>query len=141
MVDLEKKNFEQPEFYVGIRYGSGSEVEVDPLASLPFSIRSMKRSVSDGQLEAAWGSRNPAARPDMYYGDELFDYHFHGEPLPLILPGEPVWRPVGVPGLILFHVIEQPDAVFPTVAVGVALPLGGPDQFAARNWSVPGASA
>ena len=40
---------------------------------------------------------------------------------------------MGDPGLILFYVVEQPEQADLTVAVGVALPLGGPDQFAARS--------
>ncbi|WP_421118602.1 Z1 domain-containing protein [Aquihabitans daechungensis] len=135
MLDLAKKASEQPVFYVGIRYGSGAEIDQGPLGELPFSVRAMKRTVSAtiGELDAGWGSRNPGAGPGEYLGDELFDYHLHGKPPPTPGPGEPVWRPVGAPGLILFHIIERPDRPFPTVAVGVALPLGGPDQFAARN--------
>ena len=33
------------------------------------------------------------------------------------------------------NLIEREDVAFPTVAVGVAIPLGGPDQFAARSRS------
>jgi hypothetical protein len=141
MLDLVRKSAEQPVFYVGIRYGSGPEIEDGSLGELPFRIRSMKRSVAGGELEAGWGSRNPAAGPGQYLGDELFDYHLHGERPPTARPGEPVWRPVGAPGQILFHVIEQPDRSFPAVAVGVGLPLGGPDQFAARNGMSAGVSA
>jgi hypothetical protein len=133
MLDLEKKSQEQPRFYVGIRYGAGSAIEQEPLAKLPFTIRSANRSVSEGLLDASWGSRNPSRGPDAYLGDALFDYHFHDEPPPSNEPGEAAWRPVGAPGLILFQVIEQEDPLFPVVSVGVALPLGGPDQFAART--------
>lgn len=132
MLDLTAKSAEQPCFYVGIRYGSGSKVEDLPLGALPFSIRAMQRAIVGGQLGASWGSRNPAGAADQYLGDELFDYHFHGGEPPIAASGEPMWRPVGAPGLILFQVIEQPDK-YATVAVGVALPLGGPDQFAARK--------
>jgi hypothetical protein len=141
MLDLAKKSGEEPRFYVGIRYGSGAEIEDGPLGDLPFTIRAMQRSTANGELEAGWGSRNPTGGPDQYLGDELFDYHLHREPPPSAGPGEPSWRPVGAPGLILFHVIEQPERPFPTVAVGVALPLGGPDQFAARNDKATGARA
>jgi hypothetical protein len=133
MFDLAKKSAEQPVFYVGIRYGSGSDVQEEPLDGLPFTVRAMRRAVADGELQAGWGSRRPEAQPGEYLGDELFDYHFHSEPPPHVLPGEPVWRPVGAPGLILFHIIEREDRAFPIAAVGVALPLGGPDQFAARK--------
>jgi hypothetical protein len=133
MLDLARKAAEQPVFYVGIRYGSGSEIKDGPLGDLPFTVRTMQRSVSsDSELSGAWGSRNPASGIDSYLGDELFDYHLHGKPPPSAQSGEQVWRPVGAPGLILFHVIERGES-FPTVAVGVALPLGGPDQFAARS--------
>jgi hypothetical protein len=132
MLDLTVKTAEQPRFYVGIRYGGGNKVEDGPLGELPFSIMGMKRAVTDGQLEASWGSRSPGSVAGQYFGDELFDYHFHGGKPPTARPGEPAWRPVGAPGLILFHVIERPDALS-TVAVGIALPLGGPDQFAARK--------
>lgn len=133
MLDLADKARQQPSFYVGIRYGSGAEVTEGPLSELPFAVRAMKRAVSGGELMATWGTRNPAGGADQYLGDELFDYHLHGAPPPSANPGEPIWRPVGAPGLILFHVIERADPSLPTVAVGVALPLGGPDQFAART--------
>src|SRR5581483_4978648 len=138
MLDLIKKRDEQPQFYVGIRYGSGAEIKDGPLGGLSFTIRAMKRSVAGRELQAGWGSRNPAAGPDQYLGDQLFDYHLHRGAPPTAGPGEPMWRPVGAPGLILFHVTEQPEQRFPTVAVGVALPLGGPDQFAARNPAIRG---
>jgi hypothetical protein len=133
MLDLEQKRAQQPVFYIGIRYGSGDEVNSGPLAALPFRVRAMQRAVHDGMLAATWGSRNPGEGPDAYLGDALFDYHVHGLKPPRALSDEPVWRPVGSPGLVLFHVVEQPDKPFPTVAVGVGLPLGGPDQFAART--------
>jgi hypothetical protein len=141
MLDLEQKCKEEPSFYVGIRYGSGPEVHDGPLGDLPFAVRTMRRAVvpEGGELEAAWGTRNPTPGPGQYLGDELFDYHFHRKTPPAAAPGEPMWRPVGAPGLILFHVIER-DARFPAVAVGAALPLGGPDQFAARN-AAPGSRA
>ncbi len=132
MVDLRTKSIQQPRFYVGIRYGSGMPIQEGPLSELPFVVHPMRRTVVAGELEAAWGSRNPVPERGHYLGDELFDYHYHGGLPPAAQPGEPMWRPVGAPGLILFHVVEQSGQSFPTVAVGVALPLGGPDQFAAR---------
>ena len=141
MLDLAKKVNEEPMFYVGIRYGSGSAVEDGPLGDLSFTVQTMSRAVVDGELEATWGSRNPGAGLDQYLGDELFDYHLHGGQPPSAGPGEPVWRPVGAPGLILFHVIEPADRGLPPAAVGVALPLGGPDQFAARNRTTPATTA
>jgi len=140
IVDLTRKEAQQPRFYVGIRYGSGDPVTKGPLAELAFTVRAMKRSSVNGELEAGWGSRNPTDGEGRYFGDEFFDYHFHGRPVPTASPGESVWRPPGEPGLILFHVTEQPGRVHPTVAVGVALPIGGPDQFAARS-SAPAEAA
>ena len=92
----------------------------------------MKRDVDGDQPSGSWGTRNPRPAPGHYLGDEFFDYHFHEHTPPTTSPGVAAWRPVGSPGLILFHVVERDDRPFPTVAVGVALPLGGPDQFAAR---------
>jgi hypothetical protein len=136
MADLATKQSEEPAFYVGVRYGSGAPVTSPDVAKLTFQIRSMKRAVVDGALAASWGSRNPRSGPDQYLGDELFDYHLHGGTPPTAPPGEPLWRPPGSPGLILFHVIEHPDSLYPMVAFGAALPLGGPDQFAARDASL-----
>ena len=132
LVDLREKQRVRPRFYVGIRYGSGATVTTGPLADLPFGVRTMSRSVADGQLSATWGTRNPVSGRDQYLGDALFDYHVHRSVPPVAQPGEPLWRPVGAPGLILFHVVAQTGREFPIVAVGVAVPLGGPDQFAAR---------
>ena len=132
MLDLEERFRDQPLFYVGIRYGDGPELEDGAPSELPFRIRSTRRSIVGGELVATWGSRNPGDRPGAYLGDQLFDYHHHHKPAP---PGPPLgstWRPVGAPGLILFYVVSQDDRPFPTVAVGAAIPLGGPDQFAAR---------
>jgi hypothetical protein len=132
IADLAKKQREQPRFYVGVRYGSGAEVGTGPLGSLPFRIRATDRSVIDGNVVGSWGSRNPGVGAHAYFGDQFFDYHLHGRPLPGVASAETVWRPAGDPGLILFYVIERDDSPHPTVAFGVALPRGGPDQFAAR---------
>lgn len=132
MVDLAKKMREQPRFFIAIRYGSGEEVVTGKLGELPFHVRPMKRAVVEGQLVATWGSRNPGGGPDPYLGDAFFDYHVHDHRPPSPALGEPAWRPPGAPGLVLFHVVERENGR-PTVAVGLALPLGGPDQFAARS--------
>jgi hypothetical protein len=138
MADLGRKARQEPRFYVGIRYGSGTEVKDGPLGDLSFRVKTMKRSVTGGELEGAWGTRNPILGAGQYLGDELFDYHHHGRTQPTPSgPGQPRWRPPGAPGLLLFHVIEHAEGPFPTVAVGIALPLGGPDQFAARSAAVP----
>ena len=130
MVDLQQKRAEQPRFHIGIRYGSADPISSGPLSNLDFSVKPMSRTV-DGEtmLRAGWGSRNPGSA---YFGDSFFDYHVHGETLPRPGFGDTTWRPVGHPGLILFHVIgAEGNAVYPRVAVGVGIPLGGPDQFAA----------
>jgi hypothetical protein len=139
LVNLSQKTAQQPQFYVGIRYGSGEPVVSGSLSKLPFTIRPMRRAVSEdrSELAAGWGSRNPDADEDDYFGDELFDYHLHKSPRPYVGPGQPVWRPPGAPGLILFHVVEIPDRPHPVVTVGTAMPLGGPDQFAARKPATP----
>jgi hypothetical protein len=133
MMDLEKKIVQQPMFYVGIRYGSGPAVQGSPLNGLGFTAKTMKRAFIGSELEAGWGSRNPVASPGQYLGDELFDYHLHCGTPPMSSQGEPLWRPEGAPGLILFYLIDRGEGIQPAVAVGVALPLGGPDQFAARK--------
>jgi hypothetical protein len=137
MQDLAAKAAQQPRFYVGIRYGDGAEQTDGPLAGLGFTVRAMRRAVSNGMLTGAWGSRNPGQGSESYLGDELFDYHHHGGNPPMTTAGEPLWRPAGAPGLILFHVIQGEGQPHPTAAVGVAIPLGGPDQFAARSIATP----
>jgi len=133
MLDLSKKLRDQPTFYIGIRYGSGAKITEGPLSQLEFDVQPMKRNVVDGQLAATWGSRNPGSGSDPYFGDALFDYHVHGQRPPKLIVGEVAWRPVGAPGLVLFHVIERGENLHPTTALGLAVPLGGPDQFAARG--------
>lgn len=140
LLDPTIKTAQQPRFYVGIRYGKAEEITTGPLADLPFRVKAMSRAVAGGELQASWGTRNPQPGPGQYLGDELFDYHLHGATPPTQTPGEATWRPVGAPGLTLFYVVEQEERPFPAVAVGVALPLGGPDQFAARLPSTRSAS-
>jgi hypothetical protein len=135
MANLVRKQEQQPRFYVGIRYGSGAEVDHGSLGSLPFKVRAMSRAIDSGELVGAWGSRNPHTGSDSYFGDEFFDYHFHERPVPGVASAETVWRPAGDPGLVLFYVFEREGRTNPAVAFGVALPLGGPDQFAARIYA------
>lgn len=126
MADLNDKRSRQPRFNVGIRYG-GEPVE----ALLPggsINVRPMSRSIEEGELVAAWGSRN---RDSDWAGDEWFDiYAANGAPTDHELRSG--CRSVGRPGLILFHVVRQPGAPFLTTTVGLAVPMGGPDQIAAR---------
>jgi hypothetical protein len=133
MLDLSAKRVDAPRFYVGIRYGSGSEVKPWATEALGFTPRAMRRDVEADLIKATWGSRNPSGGDQAYLGDELFDYHHHGDPRrPASGPDGPSWRPPGAPGLVLFHIIER-EGRHPAVAVGLVLPLGGPDQFAART--------
>ena len=133
LVDIEKKHREQPRFYVGIRYGRGDEISSEYLSGLNFPVRTMERAIQGNQLEGGWGSRNVGQSIGSFFGDELFDYHYHARKLPVVEEGEPLWRKPGEPGLILFYLVDRGESKSPAVALGVALPLGGPDQFAARK--------
>lgn len=131
MVDLPAKNQQQPRFWVGIRYGAGAPVASGPLSELSFRIPAADRAVSDREIVATWGSRAPGAGPLGYRGDEYFDYYFRGEVPPNVPAAESPWRPAGSDGQILFYVNQPDGQSHPTIAVGVCIPLGGPDQFAA----------
>lgn len=128
MLDLDLKAQQQPRFYVGIRYGRGPVISSGALAALPFQVRTMTRTVEGHKMQGSWGSQNPEELGREYLGDHLFDYHISG-----LRPdsSHDHWRPVGHPGLILFQVVDR-GTPYPTVAVGLALPLGGPEQFAVR---------
>lgn len=129
MVDLNLKRAKKPRFYVGIRFGQGKQLAAGPLSSL--NIRLMDRATSGDELEATWGTRNQADRSgDKYLGDQWFDFHHHHFPHH-VDPANPKWRPEGAPGLVLFHIIQTDHN--PVVAVGLGIPIGGPDQFAARH--------
>lgn len=135
-LDLDERQANRPEFWVGIRFGSVPALQPDDegaqaLSRLGFPVMPMSRQIVGSNLTSTWGSRNPGEGEDAYLGDQLFDYHHHGGHVPSPEAGE-VWRPVGAPGLVLFHVVKAEDRAFPVVAVGVAIPLGGPDHFAAR---------
>ena len=91
----------------------------------------MERNAENGVLRSTWGSRNPGEGEGSYLGDQLFDYHIHGGILPSRVPGEPIWRRRGAPGLVLFHVIRGEEGLPDAVTVGVAIPSGGPDHIAA----------
>ncbi len=134
MLDLHQRQLTQPRFHVGIRFGSAAPAAGEPLSELDFPIPMMKRDVkAGGALAGTWGTRNPTNQPGAYLGDGYFDYHAQTTShAPVGLLGA-TWRPVGAPGLILFHVIDRSPEPNPTLAVGVAIPLGGPDQFAARS--------
>ena len=132
--DLSRKTAEQPRFWVGIRYGDGATVSTGPLARLPFDIRATTKRVVGGELKTTWGASDPNAGPGQYRGDVYFDcYHRYGaEPSSDIT----TWRPSGSDGQILFYVNQRPEDLHPTIAVGVCIPAGGPEQFSATRAGV-----
>ena len=132
--DLTRKQGQQPRFWVGIRYGGGAPVATGPLASLSFAVLTTTKSVVAGKLINGWGTNDPNAGPGQYRGDEFFDYYHRGEALP-VQTGDSSWRPAGSDGQILFYVNQPPGQPSPSVAVGVCIPAGGPEQFAATRAS------
>lgn len=129
--DLVRKTAEQPRFWVGIRYGDGATVSTGPLARLPFNIRATTKRVVGGELKTTWGASDPNAGQGQYRGDVYFDYYHRNLAVPI--SSDAAWRPSGSDGQILFYVNQHPSDLYPTVAVGVCLPAGGPEQFAATR--------
>lgn len=129
--DLTRKSAEQPRFWIGIRYGEGADVSKGPLAQLPFNIRATTKRVAGGELKTTWGASDPNAGPSQYRGDVYFDYYHRYAKVPS--SNDTGWRPSGSDGQILFYVNQHPDDQHPTVAVGVCLPAGGPEQFSATR--------
>lgn len=132
--DLGRKTAEQPRFWVGIRYGDGATVSNGPLAKLPFNIRATTKRVVRGELETTWGASDPNAGPGQYRGDVYFDYYHRHAAVPS--SSNTAWRPSGSDGQILFYINQHSVDLYPTVAVGVCLPAGGPEQFAATRAGV-----
>lgn len=130
--DLARKTAEQPRFWVGIRYGNGAPVSAGPLAQLPFDIRGTTKSVLGGEIKTTWGANDPRAGVGQYRGDIYFDYYHRQALLPLT-GSDASWRPSGSDGQILFYINEHPGQPHPTVAVGVCIPAGGPEQFSATR--------
>lgn len=128
LANLAGKAATQPRFWVGIRFGGGSTITGSPLADLSFSIPSTTRNVEAGELANDWGTNNPNAGPNDYRGDEFFDYYHRRDRIPAMDSG---WRPAGSDGQILFYINKRAEDAYPTVAVGVCIPAGGPEQFAA----------
>jgi hypothetical protein len=137
-LDLSALAANPPRFFVGIRFGRGRNPKHDGLRSLVIDgigIRTAEREVHDDYLVGSWGSRGRSNVMDdsdepstRFWGDQLFDYHHTGRTPPPIIAGEAKWRPEGDPGLILFYVVE--DQEIDRIAVGVCIPLGGPDTIA-----------
>ena len=129
--DLNRKKAGQPRFWVGIRYGDGVAVSNGPLSQLPFQIRTTNKRVVRGELKTTWGASDPNAGTGQYRGDVYFDYYHRKTAVPP--NSNTAWRPSGSDGQILFYVNQHPDDLHPTVAVGVCLPAGGPEQFSATR--------
>lgn len=129
--DLTRKNAERPRFWIGIRYGGGATISKGPLARLPFNIRATTKRVAGGELKTTWGASDPNAGPGQYRGDVYFDYYHRFADVPS--SNNTGWRPSGSDGQILFYVNQHLDDEHPTVAVGVCLPAGGPEQFSATR--------
>lgn len=129
LLNLAAYRHDAPRFYVGVRYGSEG-----PTARLGWNgqpLRMMRRGLADGKpylLETLWGSRNPTER---WRGDQSFDYHFHDPAGAPRLLEEGAWRSRGQPGLVLLHLVVDPASGSEMVAIGLALPHGGPDHVAA----------
>lgn len=132
MLDLQQMVAQQPQFWVGIRFGQGPDISTAPLAGLDFPIKATQKGTESGRVTTTWGSNNPNAGPNQFRGDEYFDYYHRGERLPSTA-GDSAWRPVGASGQILFYVNQRPNQPHPVVAVGVSIPAGGPEQFAATR--------
>lgn len=129
--DLSRKYAERPRFWIGIRYGEGATVSKGPLAQLPFKIRATTKRVAGGELKTTWGASDPNAGPSQYRGDVYFDYYHRYAEVPS--SNNTGWRPTGSDGQILFYVNQHPGDKYPTVAVGVCFPAGGPEQFSATR--------
>ncbi len=130
-----------PVMNICIKYGSiaGNSWETEGFLR---GVRSMSRGVTadpDGaiRLDGTWGSRAGAGKDDVsdgaYLGDQRFDYHFNGFAPPPLRDEAGAWRPKDHPGLLLFQVIRAAGHPHDAVTVGLALPHGGPDQFAAMR--------
>ena len=137
--DLQTKQRDQPRFSVGIRYGDGDPISTGSLAALDFSIRTTAKAIkppteptSPVELATEWGSNDPSALPGQFRGDDVFDYYHRGEAVPLLTKANP-WRPAGSHGQILFYVNQLSNQPYPAIAVGVCIPAGGPEQFAATR--------
>lgn len=129
MSDLQAKQATQPRFWVGIRFGKGNVVQ---LGNPAFDVvTTVKQVGSAGELTTEWGTSTPTAGPGEYRADIYFDY-FHRNEQPPVTPGDSTWRPAGSDGQILIY-INQTAQAHPAAAVGLCLPAGGPEQFAATR--------
>lgn len=129
MIDLANYRASAPKFTIAVRYGAADLAQNAALSA--YGIQRMERSIVNGKFVSTWGSRNPGTGVDSYLGDQLFDYHITGRNPPIRIDGEPIWRPRGDGGLILFHVVKPLWGSHDIVTAGVSIPLGGPDHIAA----------
>lgn len=120
---------------VGIRFGERDVLDTQVLGIEGVRPVERQASVNDGsvQLNTLWGSRGKGGQ---YYGDQRFDYHRPGAPLPPDLHTDGAfWRPEDHPILMLIHIVQarvdEQDYGGLGVAVGLSFPRGGPEQFAA----------
>lgn len=134
MSDLQAKRRNQPRFWVGIRFGEGPPVVDGPLAQLPFTVMTTVKSLGpDGELTTTWGASDPHAGPGQYRSDLYFDYYYHHQPMPKLIHS--TWRPAGSDGLVLLYINQVHGQQHPAAAVGICIPAGGPEQFAATRAS------
>ena len=127
-IDLRSRALDAPSFRVGLRFGSGDAVQDGPLSEIPATVRGMRRAATDSRLKGTWGSRT--LRDGVMWGDEFFDCYPSGK-----LPGLTLSRARerGSDGLLLFHVIQREGGGV-SIAPGLSIPVGGPDQVhAARS--------
>lgn len=127
LLDLESRRQQQPMFRVALRFGSMPAHDGGPLDRLGVAVRPMNRNVRAGTdvLDSTWGSRGNSGEGIL--GDDFFDFYGTGERPRLTRSG---MRSAGEPGLLLFHVVAREGGAV-TVALGAALPAGGPDQVIA----------
>lgn len=131
LVDLEVKRREQPRFSIGLRFGDVDALSDGPLATLRVPVHPMRRAVRDDEVQSGWGARGVGAAG--IRGDEFFDLRARGVDLSSVTDGP---RRPGSNGQLLFHVIHR-DEGGASLALGVVLPLGGPDNVQAVR---PGAA-
>jgi hypothetical protein len=129
LLNLAAYRRDAPCFRLGIRYGSEGQTTRLKWKGQP--LRMMRRGLAEGKpylLETLWGSRNPS---DRWLGDQAFDYHVGDSAGAPRLLQEGPWRKRGQSGLVLLHLIFDPVSRCEMVAIGLALPHGGPDHVAA----------
>ncbi|MBU2075911.1 MAG: Z1 domain-containing protein [Actinobacteria bacterium] len=131
-IDLSSRALEAPAFRVGLRFGSGDPVQDGPLSEITATVRGMRRAAPASRLKGTWGSRT--LRDGVMWGDEFFDCYPSGK-LPRLTQSRA--RERGSDGLLLFHVIHR-DGGGVSIAPGLSIPVGGPDQVHAARGGTSG---